>query len=283
MHQSTFKMTLATVLTVSLSACGGGGGSGSSESAISYDGVTSAATLSSTDQANDYVNTYDDFSDTLTESSVSQTRSTTTRSSLKTVHSLNESESGQCGGSIKLSGTYDDVREYIDIDYIADQYCNYDSVIDGTMSMVGTDNDFTLVFNRLHVDYPDANLNALIHGDIDYLEGSASTTARTNIILKDYTQNKSFKLENWVENINTTTYPQELSISGKLYNPTHGYVTVSTLQPIIQGSSHPESGEIKLIGNNSTAYVTFYSASYEVELDADNNASIDDSQVYYYN
>lgn len=277
------KTILLTLIASTLSACGGGGEESTTE--LVYEGSTAPATLTSTGQANDYLSSYEAFSGALDNptDSASSVRSSYSASP-KTLYSMDDQQIGECGGTLSYSGSYDDLYSYMDMDYFADDFCSYDVVLDGYFGRTGYDDDFTMTFNLFSMRDTGNGVNITLHGDVDYLESLNSTKTTTNLILKNNMNDQNFRFENWVETVYTSSFPEELAVSGKLYHPINGYVAVTTLEAMTTDYyGDPESGKIRLQGADSTAYITFYASSHLVEMDIDNDGSIDSEQVYYDN
>ncbi|MDG6778791.1 hypothetical protein QCB44_08745 [Thiomicrorhabdus sp. zzn3] len=271
---------LLTLLASTLSACGSGGDDNTTE--LIYEGSTAPATLTSTDQANHYLSSYQAFSSALDNStdSASSVR-TANATALKTLYDLNDQQVGECGGTLSYSGSYDDLYGYMDMDYFADDFCNYDVVLDGYFGLIGYDDDFTMTFNLFSMRDTSNTVNLTVQGEVNYLESLNSTKTTANLILKNNLNDQNLRFENWVETLYTSSFPEELAVSGKLYHPVYGYVTVTTLEAMTTDYyGQADSGKIRLQGDNSTAYITFYASSHLVEVDSDNDGIIDDSQVY---
>lgn len=286
MKKSLLRTSIITLLSGNLIACGGGGGgSDDTASSIAYTGSTAPASLNSPVIASNYISTYTSYSSTSSTTTLSSPASSSTASTSTTasIQSISETLNGECGGSMKITGTGDNTTGYIDVDVTSNDYCNYGIIGDGNMSMKGYSDDFTLNLNTLTTKYPSYNINMTLAGDINVqYTTSLISTYSNSLVVKDNTANKSYKLANWLENLNLGVYPEQLTLSGKMYHQDYGYVTVSTIDNIEIGVTYPQAGKIEMLGDNSVAWVTFYSSNYLVEIDNNDDGFIDQSTTYSY-
>jgi len=190
---------------------------------------------------------------------------------------------GQCGGSVTYDGTYDDETDYTDVEVAASNFCNDQQTLNGRLSIEGYSEALTINFNYFNIRDEYLGSNATLNGRTEFIDNYPNYTVKADIVIQDNQLNRLYMLKNWRETVDETTFTAQISVSGDLYESDKGYVTVSTLEPIETNvDGYPESGKIKMMGDGSTAWVTFYSSSYLVEVDSDNDALIDDNNVYSY-
>jgi len=130
------------------------------------------------------------------------------------------------------------------------------------------------------------NLTGTSYGESVTLNGSitADATGSTahilmNLIMRDNYTGKTFTAENFAIALWDYGYYIEFSISGRIYDPACGSVTISTPVnfALMSYSSYPHRGELVIYGGNGTkARLTAISSSYcIVEADTDGNGTYD--------
>ncbi|MEA3404877.1 MAG: hypothetical protein U9R28_03945 [Pseudomonadota bacterium] len=253
-----------------------------------YTGNTSAAELNSSAVANRFVENYFAVNYSLTVSDLSgspvYTRSTQTRSiNLRSVQLVDDTFYGECGGYLDYQGIYDDFDDYLDVEVSAINFCEYGERFDGEMLIQGYPD--ALSIDYLNFNYRDDyyGTDYTLYGDVLIEERYPLTKVTTNLIVDDNLLRQSYRLRNWQEIFDESVYPSERSLSGEITDSVFGSVEVVTLQPIITDYyGQPEAGQLLILGYRSSAWVTFYSSGYLVEVDRDDDAFIDDSDLYGY-
>lgn len=262
---------LAVLLAVALTACGGGGGGGTA--GLTYDGVSTQATITSDNAADLASLAY--FGSELTaplplslsgsldapaspspvlpalthliqdlpgKIDLGQLGNETSRA-VMSIPSMKE----QCevSGSMTISGTYDMVTGAIDAN-ISMSSCNTgDGVImNGAIKINAlgvsdlynpTFTDFTVTFNRLAYEF-------VYDGDEIILDGTATSwyddvksaqIMQMNMVLQQVSTSLMAELENYTIEIADLGASQAVTISGRVYESDSGYFDITTEQPIL--------------------------------------------------
>jgi len=253
-----------------------------------YTGNTSAAELNSSAVANRFIENYFAVNYSLTVSDLSgspaYTRSTQTRSiNLRSVQLVDNTYYGECGGYLDYQGIYDDFDDYLDVEVSAQNFCEYDERFDGEMIIQGYPDALNIGYVNFNYRDDYYGTDYTLYGDILIEEHYPLTKVTTNLVVDDNLRRESYRLRHWQELIDESVYPSERSLSGEITDSLFGSVNVVTLQPIITDYyGLPESGQLLILGDRSSAWVTFYSSGYLVEVDSNNDSFIDDSDLYNY-
>lgn len=294
MQTKLLKPIYPLFLLLTLSACGGsGGGSGGSTESL-YNGSREAASLQSTDNAAIYMEFYQesqgewdvlDFFEATPANTSSQakTSATYTKSPAAT-----ETGQGSCGGSATI--TDNSTNNQINYSLNANNFCDEDGdgdryEADGQLGLSGSIEPYNInmLANNFTINYPFFEVNASIDGDIYIEVNDAITRSFSNqITTRDNSTGRTFMREDWSEEYNSDN--GTLALSGRMFHPQLGYVVLSTLNllEVDSTSLYPVAGGVRLLSNESQAFISFYSGGYLVEADINNDDIIDFSQDYLY-
>ncbi len=303
-------VALNSVFIMLLSACGGGGGSsGGLTGGISYTGNTSAAAVTLANGEDLVVGAYQGtqagFNIGGAASSL-QGLPTGPRSprSLALYHALRaalehsdvstaavpyhavartDSEDGECGGTASFSISYDEAGGAFSGTFTFTGFCNEGAILNGTTSFVGTLNtitediiDATISFNALTMTSGAESFS--LGGEVIIAAGNSSDSVFMDLRIRD---NSTSKVA-WIDNLNLTvvqdfTY-EEISMTGRFYDPDLGFVTISTPVPlrILDSDEHASSGVLVAAGANGSATLTALSnTTYQIDIDTNGDASSD--------
>jgi hypothetical protein len=149
--------------------------------------------------------------------------------------------------------------------------------ISGPISFSGVYSQATGTFSSLNI-----SLNNLIGtngsrsyslgGSESYSTSGATKTVTMSVVLTDNVS----KLTYWVKDYALTLVGSLLTISGTYYDPAHGFVVISTVTPLTVTTidATPTSGQLLFSGRNGTsARLTFTSTGYIVEVDTAGNGT----------
>ena len=284
------NLGIAFIFTLTLAACGGGGGGGggsdaggsSGGSSVSYTGSTAPADLteSNSKEVSGGATEMGNFggsaslvagADTETElTGRSILNHTAINSIIKklnadtsataAVSNFSDSTPGSCGGTSSISMSIDDVSYNFSGTLSFSNFCQGDITLNGSASLSGNVSGSTITFTM--------NIASLVVSD-----------ASTGLV---------YKAENYVTAIATDTSVSYMTvtISGRFYHPTYGYVLVSTPDPLrYSGTSiWPYSGTIKVIeegpGSVDSATLTaLNSTQYQLDVDLGNDGTVDSSTI----
>lgn len=280
----------------------GGGGGGGGQSSITYSGVTTQASINSTN-ADDL--TSGALFGGLFGSSIVSLAAAENNNKFKISHfylvdlpkillrsaenvnwlpgqkiSLNRVESnavnGDCGGALNYTITVDDTTGNFNGIYTYSQYCDGGITISGEASVDGS---IDLATDGIKIiNYKFDNLEV----DEDIISGEISLdTTNSNLLLttldifyKDIVENKVY----WFDNYSTTmalinNADFELVITGVFYHPDYGYLNVSTQNPFIflSTDSFPSIGAILCDGSGNTKSTFTAIDNQSFKIDADTN------------
>ncbi len=273
--------TLFALGAVLIAGCGGGGG-GETSASVSYTGVTTEAVVTDTNAesltaaAIETAGTSElgnlviagDLAEETPAQGLSLPGLAKLLAEMKNLGQLagpavatgstaSQTVSGSCGGSATLSGTNsgDDVNVNITGNITYSAYCEAtpegNATINGsiTFTLVGTVDNF--VFNvatsYLAITAGGQSVAYSLSYTLTVNGSSATATMTANYRGAD---GKVYRIENY--QVALSNYGQTVAISGKLYHPDHGYVTVSTPTPLqyssCSGYYRPTSGVLRITG-----------------------------------
>ena len=288
------KVSLLTTLLMSLFlvACGG-----DPAATLTYTGITTQAAITDTNAKTVVV---DEMSNTNTTSSATGASSSVSDDARNkafkyakskalsfsqgvrsAVTSSSESEVGPCGGKVTYDTTVNDVTYEIDITATFQSYCEENALMSGSMF-------FEMDLNARRTDYAakitytnftvyEDNLQFTMSGTVTSEGIFYSTPLTLNMVMVNNTKSEQVKLENFV----VTTGASSVEYSGRIYHSTHGYVDVTTLEPMtFDSSGYMSSGSIKLEGANSNAILSAATnGGYLLELDINADGVVDTSET----
>ncbi len=294
---------ITLVLIFFLASCGGGGGSSGSNgqtSTITYSGPTSQTTIDSTNAKTLATDSYDGGS--LGGGFVSKPGNEENQSSLYSLlyYFVNEIEQsinldirnkpfgktvtvsdtviGSCGGTLTYSLTGDDTTGSLSGTFTASNYCSLGITRNGSLtvsasynSSTGQISSITFTLDNYSISSPAKSYT--ITGTLTL----ASKTLTINITLKNNTTSKTGKIENLFYTVTSGVLYSDISISGRIYHPDHGYIDITTQTTfrIYSGSSYPSSGVLVITGaNNKSAKLTVISSTqYNISADLDGDGN----------
>ncbi len=135
----------------------------------------------------------------------------------------------------------------------------YDQATEGFTNFVITINSFTVT---------EGGYSASVYGTVSLSSTSTEDTIKMSLVLKNDTNGKTY----WVRDfVYTETYTGLMYQTGTFYDPFHGYVTITTVEPMtvaMEGDS-PIDGQLLFSGANGTkALLTFTATGYILEVDS---------------
>ena len=213
----------------------------------------------------------------------------TNLANLKVARSVDDTYVGLCGGYLDYVGFYDNQTDYIDVTARASNYCDNQQVYNGYFYLEGygeySDYGYDLNIGFEAFNYRDDyyGVNYTLNGQSRFQEAYPLFFTTSNMVIRDRQLRKTYMLRNWQEVVDEGVYPENQTLSGELYDGSLGYVNISTIDPLVIGAyDYPESGQLRLRGDRSVAWVTFYGSGYLIEVDANNDGYLDDEGLYRY-
>lgn len=114
---------------------------------------------------------------------------------------------------------------------------------------------------------------------LTYVSWTTETTTASSVIMLDNLTGKTYRVENYTIDAITDLSGEGLTFSGGFFHHDHGYVEVSTPQPVVlfHGDARPSAGVVKVRGaGGSTARLEFLGPdSYRVTADPDGDGIYD--------
>lgn len=288
-----------------LAGCGGDGGGSSTSGGAVYSGVTTQATVTT---SNAKALSVDAYSGGQVSAAVSGVSKETTDSSGQTV--LLQQASGILEGSVRtifgfsrtsakvaaatvtaqntvngFSGsfsysiTYDDASGAFSGTITFSQYRETATspIITGSLAFSGSYNPASGEFTSLNISLN--NITGTKDGRSYGLAGSMSSringvsrSVSMSVVLTDNATARTYWVRDYALVITGTT----LTLNGTYYDPIHGYVIISTVTPLTVSSADatPTAGQLLFTGLNGTrARLTFTASGYIVEVDTAGNGT----------
>lgn len=274
-------LTLFALGAVLIAGCGGGGGS--SSSSVSYTGVTTEAVITDanaqtlTTAAVETAGSSTDLSTLVIAGDLAAETPAQGLSlpglakllagmkdlgqlagtSVAAGSTVSQTITGSCGGSATISGTNsgDNVTVNITGTITYSNYCETtlegNATINGsiTFTLVGTANDFVFTISAPYLAISAGGQSVAYNMNYTFTVTGSTATATMTANYRG-TDGKVYRIENY--QIVLGNYGQTIDISGKLYHPDHGYVTVSTPTPLqysnCYGYYRPTIGVLRVTG-----------------------------------
>ena len=303
----------------SMVACGGGGDSGSSTPTIGYTGSTTAAALS-TDNSDILISesfqgamtsdsmvpftavaavkqSNDDkpllppialdmqvaFSNSLSEA-INESQDAQDLSTARVVTESNTMD-GDCGGTATYNVTYDENSGVFSGNFMYTGFCSGSINLSGSATFSGVMDISGGGFDYFSFSF--SNLTTTTDGQSNTVNGTlacdfqgSDVIITTNMVVAQ----SSSGLVCWLNNYTVQINDNQMEISGRYYNPIHGYVDFVTTSPLIisEFNQFPSdgivafSGSVGAGGQQTTAQlIAISSTTCQITADTDGNG-IDD-------
>jgi hypothetical protein len=165
---------------------------------------------------------------------------------------------GDCGGSASYTVQVDDVTGGFTGSMTFNGYCSEKATITGITGFSGQVDinsgdflNFNLDINM--VSLSKGNQSYTMDGDLSVDVSGATSTASLEMKMRD-NSGEVFWVNNYVLNISEAVDFVDIEASGKFYNPTYGYVVLSTITPLRTYNIYewPSSGELQIVGGEDT-------------------------------
>ncbi len=317
MRKPTHFMILLMAVSF-VTACGGGSGSGAG---VSYTGVTNQAVITS-ENAHALIvgayqggNTGSSQGSILGVESVQDMRNVPSRARLiakalrvsldrfelapderlpATVLAATITETdtvtGSCGGNASLTASVDTVTGNFSGTMNFNNYCEDDVVMSGRANITGSfdlDEGFfaamTISTNSLSVQACGESLT--MAGDITIrIEDFTTVEIAMDIRLRNDADQKVYWLRDLTMTVTESGNHEDITMSGRYYDPDAGYVLISTPEPLRTSffDDWPESGFLQADGRDNTwARLTAENAdTYRITADTDGDGTPDLDEVH---
>ncbi len=316
-----YSALFGSVLFLTVS-CGGGGGDGGAVSNLTYTGLTTAAVITDDNKEElvenallaadasslnplgvatvttsssrpsarllDLVTTVSRLGSKLDLPTGAATTVTVT-GAMNTIN--NEIVNGDCGGSMNMSGTMDDVSGEFSLNVNFNNMNNCDGVINGQASMSGNLDSttgaasFKMTFSRL--SFSDATDSMTMNGYIRIeMNSSGAATTTMQMDFRDNKANKVYRV-NYTVNTSYDGMNVVMTMTGRFYHPDYGYIDINTPVALTMGPTddYPSSGQVVVTGGAGSVgptrvRATFQSGdSYLLESDLDGDGVYESSET----
>ena len=293
--------------------CSGGGGGGGVSSGLNYTGVTSQAIIDE-NNANEIatgslvggeIGSNLSILGAVSENSNStksplvfniasyfldviyQIESSTIQSAgyLGAVVTESDSIAGSCGGSISTSLTADDQTGNFNGSLAFNNFCEPDSSVNGVMTLSGNIDVTTGVINYIEMSFTNITMIAgqesiSLNGSMDFNLQSSPMRMTMSFVFKDNNLNKTYKYENFVYEYTQGVGYEDMTLTGRYYDPDYGYVDIITESPLRINDTdlYPSTGTVTATGDSGTKarLSVLDSSSFIVEADTDGDGSYED-------
>ncbi len=201
----------------------------------------------------------------------------------------NETVNGECGGSMTMSGTMDDVSGDFSLNVNFNNMNDCSGVLNGQASMSGKvdltgTGSFKMTFSRL--SYRDGTDSMTMNGYIQIdMNASGAATSTMQMDYRDNNANKVYRV-NYTVNFSYDGMNAIMTMTGRFYHPDYGYIDINT--PVAfhgPTDDFPSSGQIVVTGGAGSAgptrvRATFQSGgSYLLEIDLDGDGVYESSET----
>jgi hypothetical protein len=105
-----------------------------------------------------------------------------------------------------------------------------------------------------------------VNGTVSSSVTVSGSTLSINVVETDLSNNTTY----WQNDITFVLTGSSMTVVGRYYHPTHGYVNITTVVPLTVSSltGQPTAGQLLFTGSNgSKARLTFNATGYVIEVD----------------
>ena len=295
------RLFLASAAFSLLVGCGGGGSSTSGTPA--YSGITTQATITT---SNAKALSSDAYSGSMLSSGISgvakeagnnsgqsallqetanilensvRTIVATPKATAKVVAATAQNSVNGYSGSFSYSISYDQISGAFTgtITFLQYKETSTSGTLSGSITFSGviipaTGKFASLTINISNVSGIDGSKSYRLDGVETYSNSGPTETVTMTVVLTDNVSGRTY----WIKDFTLTLTGTSLSVAGTYYDPIYGYVVISTITPLTASTidSTPTSGQLLFTGSNGTKVrLTFTSSGSTVEADTVGNGT----------
>ncbi len=322
-QNSIFLYLLLCLIAISGLSCGSGGGGlpgsnfDSSNGPLSYTGITSQAIITEQNAAqiaymalegesSSFPNSATDKSDDRNRSSIvpdsnilkdtlNRSMSNFSSKSLKSnisnaVESFDDSETGDCGGKVSRTLYVDTETGEFSGTQTYSNYCSGGQTMSGTAYLSGQLSIYSgsiitmkMSFSELIFIYEGKSF--IMQGDFTYEPLYSNNMSLTmDYLVKCTCDDKTYKYNAVQIHYEERSTSITSDISGRFYEPDHGYVELETFVPFRKnyGDRWSSEGELLIKGSNGTSakLLVLSSQEYAILVDSDGDSVFDWSRIF---
>lgn len=313
----SIRLLLMPIAMIILGACGGGGGGGAASTGITYTGKSTPAAITTSNGQTLAAEslTGGKIGATIAAALQSETPSHSNGSRLLSLYkaldttverldpaigsrgnvlsaaqvTVKDTIPGTCAtspGNYTYTITMDDVTGDYNGSITYTGYCDLGETMNGTTSFSGKYNLTRNDFDSLNISFTE--LKDTTNTDSDTLSGTVAidntktpVEVTMNLLDRDDHTGEVFKAENFIitDAVATDQSYEDVTLQGRFYDPTEGYVDLSSPQPlrVLAADDWPSSGKLMVTGqNNASATLTaLNNTSYQVDIDTNGDGMTD--------
>jgi len=198
---------------------------------------------------------------------------------------------GPCGGTCTGTLSIDDETGDLSGTLRYNDYCDAGITLDGRVSLTGTidlftgDMDMTMVFSNYSVEFE--GVSQTMSGTVSLIALTDSSCLTMNIFVRDDSSGRTCWMRDYLMDVLEYSTYDELSVSGRFYDPDYGYVDLSTPTPFIvyETDDYPSEGSLVASGggNTSARLVVLSVETYRIDVDKDGDGDYEwNSAVQYW-
>ncbi|UCF30839.1 MAG: VCBS repeat-containing protein [bacterium] len=203
---------------------------------------------------------------------------------------IDDEVQGYCAGTYSMTGSVNDLSGRFNLTMTFDNFSDDCEVsIDGTIRATGVIDLYTLGILSMNMSFP--NLTMAYGGQSLTFSGTWSIDNRTypytellDVVIHDDLTDRTYWMDNYrftitIESNGTASFEKNV-VTGRYFDPDHGYVDVASELPLAKyyDDLYHFEGILVLAGENDTGakFEIMSTAAYRVTCDADGDGDYDD-------
>ncbi|GEM_PF-3478685 len=196
-----------------------------------------------------------------------------------------ETMNGSCGGSATFSGNADEQTGRFDGTFRFNDYCEDNVVLNGAMSISGTESQMTLTFDRMRST--EMGHSFTTSGTMVMTGGASGASIEMDLVMSDEQTGEMVWMQDLRmdvgEGSDMTGAYATVSMAGRIYHSDEGYVDITTPVPFktYMTGYYPVEGTLLLEGADGTRarLVAVGGGSCTVEADTSGDGTFDYSET----
>lgn len=219
------------------------------------------------------------------------------------VNAVTAQTAGNCGGQMAYTGTADDSSREFSATFTFTDYCQDATTFSGSVTATGQ-TDATLGFEHLSLSFDALTVRTnndgfTANGYEIITPGTSAFGVEMNMLLKDTTSKKVYKLDRWAFIVEQGSGFIDLGIDtssstakNRYFDPDYGYVELSTpvYLRILDDDYWPSSGSLKGTGiagtatnttgiNTSATLTALSNTTFQLDRDTDGDGTTDSTST----
>ncbi|MBN2298816.1 MAG: hypothetical protein JXM72_09485 [Deltaproteobacteria bacterium] len=186
---------------------------------------------------------------------------------------------GPCGGNCSGNLSIDDETGDVSGKLRYNDYCDMEIISDGRISIQGNINltsvNLDMVFTNFSVSY-EGNSQTM-SGTVSMESSTGSSYMTMNVCVRDDSSGRTCWMSDYVMYVIEYDTYDEISVSGRFYDPDYGYATLSTPESFIvyHEENYPSQGILVATGagGSSARLVVLSVETFRIDVDEDGNGT----------